>query len=181
MPPTRFGSFARTNVASFLSELAHGCSVSNRFGAFGNSFNIWEAVSIQDAVKKQIVCALSVESTSNHTRPSIQNSWLTQILDSQRLTWWVDLRNTEKDTYQTHNSNFDGDERYFRRGFEAAQHSANRGKSYEECRARLGDRYAGDHLRSTKQCPYSRRAEASLVCMDAVCGDLNFTNPTEGE
>ena len=34
---------------------------------------------------------------------------------------------------------------------------------------------------STKRRPYARRAEGSLVCMDAVCGDLNFTNPTEGE
>src|SRR3984893_1678415 len=34
---------------------------------------------------------------------------------------------------------------------------------------------------STKRRPYARRAEGSLVSMDAVCGDLNFTNPTEGD
>jgi hypothetical protein len=114
-PPTRFGSFARTNVASFLGELAHGCSVSNRFGAFGNSFNIWEAVSIQDVVKKQSVCALSVESALE--RHASFNSECLADLDTRVAgidVVGVGLRDTEKVTDQTHGRNFDEDERYFR-------------------------------------------------------------------
>jgi hypothetical protein len=70
--------------------------------------------------------------------------------------WWVGLRDAEKETYQAHGHNFDEDERYFRCGFEAAQHSANRGKSYEECRARLGDRYPGAHEREPFRRGYQR-------------------------
>jgi hypothetical protein len=79
-----------------------------------------------------------------------------ESIDRAREMWWVGLRDAEKETYQVHGHNFDEDERYFRRGFEAAQHSANRGKSYEECRARLGDRYPGAHEREPFRRGYQR-------------------------
>jgi hypothetical protein len=66
-------------------------------------------------------------------------------IDRARDMWWVGLRDAEKATYEKGGGNFDEDERYFRCGFEAAQHSASRGKSYEACRARLGDQYPGAH------------------------------------
>ena len=68
-----------------------------------------------------------------------------ESMDRAREMWWVGLRDAEKETYRAQGGNFDEDERYFRCGFEAAQHSSNRGKSYEECRARLGDLYPGTH------------------------------------
>jgi hypothetical protein len=68
-----------------------------------------------------------------------------ESIDRAREMWWVGLRDAEKETYQAQGGNFDEDERYFRCGFEAAQHSSNRGKSYEQCRARLGDLYPRTH------------------------------------
>jgi len=68
-----------------------------------------------------------------------------ESIDRAREMWWVGLRDAEKETYQAQGGNFDEDERYFRCGFEAAQHSSNRGKSYEQCCARLGDLYPGTH------------------------------------
>ena len=79
-----------------------------------------------------------------------------ESIDRAREMWWVGLRDAEKETYQAHGRNFDEDERYFRCGFEAAQHSTNRGKSYEECRVRLGDRYPGVHERESFQRGYQR-------------------------
>lgn len=79
-----------------------------------------------------------------------------ESIDRAREMWWLGLRDAEKETYQAHGGNFDEDERYFRCGFEAAQHSANRGKSYEECRARLGDGYPGAHEREPFQRGYKR-------------------------
>ena len=70
-----------------------------------------------------------------------------ESVDRAREMWWLGLRDAEKETYQAHGRNFDEDERYFRCGFEAAQHSTDRGKSYEQCHARLGDRYPGAHER----------------------------------
>lgn len=68
-----------------------------------------------------------------------------ETVDRAREMWWVGVRSAEKETYETHGGNFEQDERYFRCGFEAAQHSNNRGKSYDECRARLGERYPDEH------------------------------------
>jgi hypothetical protein len=79
-----------------------------------------------------------------------------ESIDRAREMWWLGLRDAEKETYQARGGNFDEDERYFRCGFEAAQHSGNRGKSYEECRARLGDRYPGAHEREPFQRGYKR-------------------------
>lgn len=68
-----------------------------------------------------------------------------ESIDRAREMWWVGLRDAEKGTYQAEGGNFDDDERYFRCGFEAAQHSSNRGKSYEQCCAHLGNLYPGTH------------------------------------
>ena len=77
-------------------------------------------------------------------RDALENAGAESI-DRAREMWWVGLRDAEKETYQAQGGNFDEDERYFRCGFEAAQHSSNRGKSYEQCRARLGHLYPGTH------------------------------------
>ena len=77
-------------------------------------------------------------------------------IDRAREMWWVGLRDAEKETYQqAHDGNFNEDERYFRCGFEAA-HSTNRGKSYEECSTRLGDRYPDVHEREPFRRGYQR-------------------------
>jgi hypothetical protein len=79
-----------------------------------------------------------------------------ESIDRAREMWWVGLRDAEKENYQAQGGNFDEDERYFRCGFEAAQRSANRGKSYEDCRARLGDLYPGIHEREPFRRGYKR-------------------------
>jgi len=79
-----------------------------------------------------------------------------ESINRAREMWWVGLREAEKEAYQAQGGSFDEDERYFRCGFEAAQHSANRGKSYEQCRARLGDLYPGAHEREPFQRGYKR-------------------------
>lgn len=87
-----------------------------------------------------------------------------ESVDRARDMWWLGLRDAEKETYQAHGRNFGEDERYFRCGFEAAQHSANRGKSYEECRARLGDRYPGAHERE----PFRRGFDRGRAYFEAL-------------
>lgn len=75
-----------------------------------------------------------------------------ESIDRVREMWWVGLRGLEKETYEAHGGNFQKDERYFRCGFEAAQHSNNRGKSYDECNVRLGERYPdADKLESFRR------------------------------
>lgn len=62
-----------------------------------------------------------------------------ETLDRAREMWWLGLRDVEHEQYNRDGGNFQDDERYFRAGFEAALHSKNRGKSYQEAHESLGD------------------------------------------
>jgi hypothetical protein len=63
-----------------------------------------------------------------------------ESIDRARDMWWLGLRDVEKEHYKPEDgASFDDDERYFRRGFEAALHARNRDKSYEEAKKTLGD------------------------------------------
>ena len=53
-----------------------------------------------------------------------------ETIDAAREQWWIGLRTSEQETYR--DGNFEEDEPYYRKGFEAAQSPAVRGKSYEE-------------------------------------------------
>jgi len=94
-----------------------------------------------------------------------------ESIDRAREMWWLGLRDMEKETYQAQGGDFDEDERYFRCGFEAAQHSSNRGKSYEHCRARLGHLYPGTHESE----PFRRGYKRGLAYFEAL--RKNATTP----
>jgi hypothetical protein len=53
-----------------------------------------------------------------------------ETIDAARDQWWIGLRTAEQETYA--DGDFVEDEPYYRKGFEAAQSPAIRGKSYEE-------------------------------------------------
>jgi hypothetical protein len=87
-----------------------------------------------------------------------------ESIDRAKEMWWVGLRDSEKEKYDAKGGNFEDDERYYRCGFEAALHSENRGKSYEECRVRLGDSSERLH----EQEPFKRGYERGREYKDAV-------------
>jgi hypothetical protein len=112
----------------------------------------------EDALRqgRSVVVAIEHDETqAEAVRGALEDAGAESI-DRAREMWWVGLRDAEKETYQAQGGNFDGDERYFRCGFEAAQHSANRGKSYEQCRAGLGDLYPDAHKREPFRRGYKR-------------------------
>lgn len=55
-----------------------------------------------------------------------------ESIDAARDEWWIGLRSAELESYPSDLGGFDADEPYFRKGFEAAQSHALRGKSYDE-------------------------------------------------
>jgi hypothetical protein len=89
------------------------------------------------------------------SRGALENAGAESI-DRARESWWIGLRDAEKETYDSSGGNFEDDERYFRCGFEAALHSENRDKSYDTCRIRLGDREARLHEHKPFQRGYDR-------------------------
>ena len=53
-----------------------------------------------------------------------------ETIDAAREQWWIGLRTAEQETYA--DGDFEQDEPYYRKGFEAAQSPAVRGKSFAE-------------------------------------------------
>lgn len=63
-----------------------------------------------------------------------------ESIDRAKEMWWVGLRDVEKEQYKPEDgATFEDDERYYRAGLEAALHSRNRDKSYEDAKRALGD------------------------------------------
>jgi outer membrane lipoprotein SlyB len=53
-----------------------------------------------------------------------------ETIDAAREQWWIGLRTAEQETYKE--GDFEHDEPYYRKGFEAAQSPIVRGKSYDK-------------------------------------------------
>src|SRR6266487_3620503 len=73
-----------------------------------------------------------------------------------RETWWSGLRVTEEKEYARSGGDFASDEELFRKGFEAAQHPAWRGKSFADASEQLRLRYAIEYQRDAFQRGYER-------------------------
>ena len=112
----------------------------------------------EDALRKGrtvVIATTQSEKEADAARGALEAAGAESI-DRAREMWWVGLRDAEKETYEAHGGNFHEDERYFRCGFEAAQHSSHRGKSYEQCHAQLGERYPDAHKREPFRRGYER-------------------------
>jgi hypothetical protein len=64
-----------------------------------------------------------------------------ESLDAARESWWVGIREAEKEHYEKAGRDFAAHESHYRRGFEAALHPDLRGKRLEEIRPELRERY----------------------------------------
>jgi hypothetical protein len=64
-----------------------------------------------------------------------------ESLDAARESWWLGLRSAEQQHYQPAGADFQGDERSYRHGFEAALRPSMRGKPYEQVLELLREHY----------------------------------------
>lgn len=79
-----------------------------------------------------------------------------ESVDRAREMWWIGLRDIEKELYDADAEKFEQSEAQFRAGFEAAQHPANRNRSYEESRDQLRARHPTAHDSDTFRQGYER-------------------------
>jgi hypothetical protein len=77
-------------------------------------------------------------------------------LDEAHESWWSGLRRAEEEAYARRGHDFTTDESLYRRGFEAAQHPAWRGKSFVEVTNKLHERYGDDHQQDAFRRGYER-------------------------
>ena len=98
----------------------------------------------EDALRqgRSVVLVVAGDETQAETARGVLTQAGAESVDAARESWWVGLRDAEEEEYRGQGGDFKVDEPIYRRGFEAAQHPHVRGKSYEEARARLRERYS---------------------------------------
>jgi hypothetical protein len=98
----------------------------------------------EDALRRgrSVVIVLADDDAQAETARGVLTQAGAESVDAARESWWVGLRDAEEAEYQGKGRDFKTDEPVYRRGFEAAQHPHVRGKSYEEARERLRERYS---------------------------------------
>jgi hypothetical protein len=60
-----------------------------------------------------------------------------ESVDAAREQWWIGLRSAEQEHYSTTGRRFGDDEKFYRLGFEAAQHARNRCKEFDQISAEM--------------------------------------------
>jgi hypothetical protein len=139
--------------------------------AFSDGLPADEIFVYEDALRKgRTVVIAMVENSmqADAARVALEDAGAESI-DRAREMWWLGLRDVEKEKYESEGRKFEDDERYFRCGFEAALHSENRDKSYEDCHARLGDRYPGMH----EEEPFRRGYDRGRAYLETIKNRCN--------
>lgn len=67
-----------------------------------------------------------------------------ESVDAARNEWWIGLRDAEREHYTQRGGNFDLNEAKYRLGFEAAMRPDCRGRSCDDMRTKLNERYGQD-------------------------------------
>jgi hypothetical protein len=80
-------------------------------------------------------------------------------IDEAHESWWSGLRGAEEEEYARRGYDFTTDESLYRRGFEAAQHPAWRGRSFAEVEDKLRERYGDDYRRDAFRRGFGRGTE----------------------
>lgn len=101
----------------------------------------------EDALRqgKSVVLGVTDDETQVEAGRSVLAQAGAESLDAARESWWVGLRDAEQEEYSGQGKDFESDEAFYRRGFEAALHPHARGKSFDEATERLRQRYGKDY------------------------------------
>jgi hypothetical protein len=97
----------------------------------------------EDALRqgRSVVIVVADDEAQAETARGVLTQAGAESVDAARESWWVGMRDAEEAEYQGEGRDFKADEPLYRSGFEAAQHTHVRGKSYEEARESLRERY----------------------------------------
>jgi len=86
----------------------------------------------EDALRKGrtiVIAEAEDEPQADAVRGALVNAGA-ETIDAAREQWWIGLRTAEQETYK--DGDFEQDEPYYRKGFEAALSPAVRGKSFDD-------------------------------------------------
>ncbi|HJX91247.1 MAG TPA: hypothetical protein VJ372_12170, partial [Pyrinomonadaceae bacterium] len=95
------------------------------------------------------------DSQADATREVLKQTGALDI-DEVRERWWAELRGHEWTHYQSTGMDFHRDELSYRKGFEAAQHPEQRGRSYSQSESSLRQSYNNTELDNPFRRGYER-------------------------
>ena len=100
----------------------------------------------EDALRRGrsvVVAFIDDEELADKARTELSRAGAESV-DAARDEWWIGLRDAEREHYTEQGGNFDTDEAKYRLGFEAAMRPECRGRSCDDMRTTLNDRYGKD-------------------------------------
>lgn len=112
----------------------------------------------EDALRqgKSVVIGVTDDETQTEAGRTVLAQAGAESLDAARESWWVGLRSAEEEEYTGQGKDFNSDESYYRRGFEAALHPRARGKSFDQSAETLRERYSDDYEHEAFRRGYER-------------------------
>jgi hypothetical protein len=112
----------------------------------------------EDALRqgKSVVIAVTDDETQAEGGRAVLAQAGAESLDAARESWWVGLRDAEQEEYTEQGKDFEADEAFYRRGFEASLHPQRRGKSFDEATESLRSRYSEDYSHDAFRRGYER-------------------------
>ncbi|HEX3820779.1 MAG TPA: hypothetical protein VHW45_10620 [Candidatus Sulfotelmatobacter sp.] len=88
----------------------------------------------EDALRKGRSVVIALAENEGHAKQvrAILEKEGAESVDAAREQWWIGLRSAEQAHYSASGKNFDGDERFYRMGFEAALHAKTRCMEFDQ-------------------------------------------------
>ena len=93
----------------------------------------------EDALRRRrcVVIALAEDEAQAKLAHKVLESQEAETIDAARKQWWIGLRSAEQEHYETTGRNFQGDEKFYRMGFEAALHARTRCMEFDQVSAEM--------------------------------------------
>jgi hypothetical protein len=93
----------------------------------------------EDALRRgrSVVIALAEDEAGAEPLRTLLKAAGAEAVDAAREEWWIGLRDAEHEHYLASGKNFANDEKFYRMGFEAAQHARTRCMEFDQVSAEM--------------------------------------------
>jgi outer membrane lipoprotein SlyB len=96
----------------------------------------------EDALRRghSVVIVLAEDGSSADEAHKVLAAAGAEAIDAARDQWWIGLRSAEQEHYSDSGHHFGNDEKFYRMGFEAAQHARTRCLEFDQVSAEMANR-----------------------------------------
>jgi hypothetical protein len=128
----------------------------------------------EDALRKgrSVVVAVSDDDAGASRLRELLSVEGAESVDAAREQWWIGLRSAEREHYSALGRNFDGDEKFYRLGFESALHARTRCKEYDQVLAEMGvklEEVQKQYPNASVETPFTKGYERGRDYYQQIC------------